>query len=94
MREIPCQWDFPEVDMVDYGLPEALVSTWHGFVFINPDRSATPLADYLGDLADHFSFVPFERRYKARTVPSLPMKLVDLPRGIMGGYHVVRPHPS
>ncbi len=95
MREIPCQWDFPEVDMADYGLPEALVSTWHGFVFINPDRSATPLADYLGDLADHFSFVPFERRYKAAHVSKLmPMNWKTCQEAFMESYHVVATHPT
>ncbi len=95
MREIPCQWDFPDVDMADYGLPEALVGTWHGFVFINPDRNAAPLADYLGDLADHFAFVPFERRYKAAHVSKLmPMNWKTCQEAFMESYHVVATHPT
>ena len=95
MREIPCQWDFPDVDMADYGLPEAQVGTWHGFVFINPDRSAAPLADYLGDLADHFEFVPFERRYKAAHVSKLmPMNWKTCQEAFMESYHVVATHPT
>ena len=93
-EEIPCQWDFPEVDMADYGLPEALVDTWHGFVFINPDRDAAPLADYLGDLADHFEFVPFERRYKAAHVSKLmEMNWKTCQEAFMESYHVVATHP-
>lgn len=95
LREIPCQWDFPDVDMADYGLPEALVDTWHGFVFINPDCDAAPLADYLGDLADHFEFVPFERRYKAAHVSKLmPMNWKTCQEAFMESYHVVATHPT
>ena len=95
LREIPCQWDFPDVDMADYGLPEALVDTWHGFVFINPDRDAAPLADYLGDLADHFEFVPFERRCKSAHVSKLmPMNWKTCQEAFMESYHVVATHPT
>ncbi len=95
LREIPCQWDFPDVDMADYGLAEALVGTWHGFVFINPDRNAAPLADYLGDLADHFEFVPFERRYKAAHVSKLMgMNWKTCQEAFMESYHVVATHPT
>ena len=95
LREIPCQWDFPDVDIADYGLPEALVGTWHGFVFINPDRNAAPLADYLGDLADHFEFVPFERRFKAAHVSKLmPMNWKTCQEAFMESYHVVATHPT
>ena len=95
MKEIPCQWDFPDVDMADYGLPEALVDTWQGFVFINPDRNAAPLADYLGDLADHFEFVPFERRYKAVHIRKLmPMNWKTCQEAFMESYHVVATHPT
>ena len=95
LREIPCQWDFPDVDVADYGLPEALVDTWHGFVFINPDRDAAPLADYLGDLADHFEFVPFERRNKAAHVSKLmPMNWKTCQEAFMESYHVVATHPT
>ena len=95
VKEIPCQWDFPDVDTDDYGLPEAKVGTWHGFVFINPDRSAPPLTDHLGDLADHFEFVPFERRFKAAHVRKLmPMNWKTCQEAFMESYHVVATHPT
>ena len=95
VKEIPCQWDFPDVDTDDYGLPEAQVGTWHGFVFINPDRSAPPLADILGDLDDHFTFVPFERRFKAAHVRKLmPMNWKTCQEAFMESYHVVATHPT
>jgi phenylpropionate dioxygenase-like ring-hydroxylating dioxygenase large terminal subunit len=95
VKEIPCQWDFPDVDVADYGLPEAQVDTWDGFVFINPDRNAPPLADHLGDLADHFEFVPFEQRYKAAHVRKLmPMNWKTCQEAFMESYHVVATHPT
>ena len=95
IKEIPCQWDFPDVDVADYGLPEASVDTWHGLVFINPDRDAEPLADFLGDLDTHFTHVPFERRYKAVHVSKLmPMNWKTCQEAFMESYHVVATHPT
>jgi len=64
LREIPAQWDFPSVDPDEYCLDEALVDTWHGFVFINPDLNAGSLADHLEGLAEHHEKLPFEKRAK------------------------------
>ncbi len=95
VKEIPGQWDFPDVDLDAYGLPEAQVDTWHGFVFINPDRQAPPLAEFLGDLADHFEVVPFERRFKAAHVRKLmPMNWKTCQEAFMESYHVVATHPT
>ena len=95
IQEIPCEWDFPDVDVGDYGLPEALVDTWHGFVFINPDRNAASLADHLGDLDEEFAFVPFERRFKAAHVRKLmPMNWKTCQEAFMESYHVVATHPT
>ncbi len=51
---IPCRWDFPHVTDEAYRLPEMRVELWGGFVFINMDKDAPPLAEHLGVLADHF----------------------------------------
>jgi nitrite reductase/ring-hydroxylating ferredoxin subunit len=34
LKEIPCEWDFPDIDTADYDLPEAKVDTWQGFVYL------------------------------------------------------------
>jgi len=95
LKEIPCQWDFPEVDPAGYGLPEAKVGTWHGFVFINPDRDAGPLEDFLGDLDEHFTHLPFERRYKAAHVAKImPVNWKACQEAFMESYHVVATHPT
>jgi nitrite reductase/ring-hydroxylating ferredoxin subunit len=68
LKEVPCSWDFPQVDSDNFGLPEALVGTWGGFVFINLDPDAKPLSEYLGRLPEHFQRWPMEDRYVASHV--------------------------
>ncbi len=53
LKDIPCRWDFPHVTDEAYRLPEVKVERWGGFVFINMDPEAGPLADHLGVLPDH-----------------------------------------
>src|SRR6478752_7633157 len=47
----------PDVDQRpdDFNLPEVQVGTWAGFVFINPDPDAEPLADFLGGFPEHMA---------------------------------------
>jgi phenylpropionate dioxygenase-like ring-hydroxylating dioxygenase large terminal subunit len=95
LKEIPCQWDFPSIDPDACSLPEALVDTWQGFVFVNPDRGAGPLADHLGDLADHFEKCPFDRRYKAAHVEKIMrVNWKACQEAFMESYHVVATHPT
>ncbi|MGI9625061.1 MAG: aromatic ring-hydroxylating oxygenase subunit alpha [Acidimicrobiales bacterium] len=95
LKEIPCQWDFPDVEPADYSLPEARVDTWQGFVFINPDRDAEPLADFLGDIGDHFTHLPFDKRYKAAHVRKImPMNWKVCQEAFMEAYHTVATHPT
>lgn len=44
LKHVPCEWDFPRLRREEWCLPEAKVGTWGGFVFINPDSNAEPLA--------------------------------------------------
>ena len=56
LADVPAAWDFPHVDQRpdDFTLPECSVDTWAGFVFINPDPNAAPLADHLGEIVEQF----------------------------------------
>src|SRR5689334_160907 len=45
LARIPCQWDFPDLEPAKLRLPEVRVDTWGGFVFVNLDENAEPLAD-------------------------------------------------
>ena len=55
LQDVPARWDFPHVDDDEFRLPEARVDTWAGFVFINPDPFAEPLAAFVSDLAEQFA---------------------------------------
>jgi phenylpropionate dioxygenase-like ring-hydroxylating dioxygenase large terminal subunit len=54
LKELPCRWDFPHVKDEEFRLPEVKVERWGGFVFINMDPDARPLAEHMGVLPEHF----------------------------------------
>ncbi len=68
LTDVPCRWDFPQIDDDQSRLPRAGVDTWGGFVFVNLDPDAAPLADYLEDLPRHFERWPLEDRIVAARV--------------------------
>lgn len=95
LKEIPCEWDFPSVKHEDSALPEALVDTWHGFVFINPDRNASPLSEHLEGLDEHFAKYPFEKRVKVAHVEKIMrVNWKACQEAFMESYHVVATHPT
>jgi phenylpropionate dioxygenase-like ring-hydroxylating dioxygenase large terminal subunit len=65
LKHIPERWDFEHIDWDEFCLPEARVDTWGGFVFVNLDLEAAPLAEYLGTLPEHLAPWDFEHRYTA-----------------------------
>lgn len=68
LADVPCRWDFPQIEDDAWSLPEAQVDTWGGFVFVNLDPEAASLADYLEDLPRHFERAPLEDRFVAAHV--------------------------
>jgi phenylpropionate dioxygenase-like ring-hydroxylating dioxygenase large terminal subunit len=95
LKHQPCRWDFPHVERERYGLPEAKVACWGGFVFLNPDPEAEPFEDFLGDLPEHFEPWPLENRYKeAHVAKVLPCNWKVAQEAFMEGYHVVATHPQ
>jgi phenylpropionate dioxygenase-like ring-hydroxylating dioxygenase large terminal subunit len=67
IHEVPDAHDFaPEcVAASALQLPEASVDTWGGFVFVNLDRNAGPLREFLGPVPDVLDkFEPEKMRYK------------------------------
>ncbi len=95
MKEVPCEWDFPSLRKEDYSLPEASIDTWDGFVFINPDRDAAPLAEFLDGFDRHFEKYPFARKVKVAHVEKI-MKCnwKACQEAFMEAYHVVATHPT
>ncbi len=95
LKQVPCQWDFPRLEPDEWGLPEVLVGTWGGFVFINMDLDAAPLEDHLGDLGDHFTRWPLEDRYKeAHVAKVMNCNWKVAQEAFMEAYHVVATHPQ
>lgn len=64
LTELPNDWDFPHVDKARTCLPEFRLETWKGFVFVNLDPDAEPLADHLGGLVEAFEPFDYENYYR------------------------------
>src|SRR5206468_10442928 len=95
LHDIPCGWDFPDVDRATFCLPEAQVGTWGGFVFVNLAPDAPPLVDYLEDLPRHFASWPLEDRYlKAHIVATLPCNWKVALEAFIEAYHTMATHPQ
>ena len=95
LKQIPCEWDFPSVDPCETHLPEVKLGRWGGFIFINPDENAGSLEDYMGDLSEHFTLLPYERRYKqAHVAKVLRCNWKVAQEAFSEAYHVVATHPS
>ena len=60
--------DLEEFGLEEYGLAPIRLETWQGFVFLNLDSGAKPLADQLGDLVDHVARFDFGALRPARTI--------------------------
>jgi phenylpropionate dioxygenase-like ring-hydroxylating dioxygenase large terminal subunit len=95
LREIPCRWDFPHIDDTNFRLIEIPCDSWGGFVFINLDRQADPLVDYLEVLPGHFANWKLEDRYiTLHTQKILPGNWKMCMEGFLEAYHVLGTHPE
>ncbi|MFV2174059.1 SRPBCC family protein [Actinomadura sp. LOL_016] len=95
LREIPCAWDFPQVDPAEFRLPEARVAAWGGFVFVNIDPHARPLEEYLENLPSHFAGWPLEERYlTAHIVRVMPCNWKVALEAFIEAYHTMTVHPQ
>jgi phenylpropionate dioxygenase-like ring-hydroxylating dioxygenase large terminal subunit len=95
LKTIPSRWDFPHVERERYRLPELAVGTWGGFVFVNFDAKAAPLAAHLGELPRHFERWPLEKRYtEAHVAKRLPCNWKVAQEAFMEAYHVIATHPQ
>lgn len=81
-------------DKSDYGLPNLLVEEWQGFVFVNFDRDAAPLAPTLE------RYTPFLKNYDLEnavcpgtfTLENLPWNWKVMFENFNDGYHANRLH--
>ena len=92
---MPCPWDFPHVDPARFGLPQARLGTWGGFVFVTVDPEAGSLEDYLEILPDHFAPWDLGDRYlSAHVVRVVPCNWKVALEAFIESYHTVAVHPQ
>jgi nitrite reductase/ring-hydroxylating ferredoxin subunit len=95
LRQLPCAWDFPHLDPARLALPEVLVDTWDGWVFINMDPGAEPLRSYLEDIPEHFEQLALPERYKAVHVAGrVPCNWKVALEAFIEGWHSWVSHPQ
>ena len=95
LQDVPARWDFPHIDDAAFHLPEVKVGTWAGFVFINPDPTAGPLADVVDELAQQFSGWDLASYYKAAHVARvLPANWKVVQEAFCEAFHVNATHPQ
>lgn len=68
LAHVPSRWDFPGLKDENMHLPQARVERWDGFVFLNRDADAPPLADYLGHIPAHFADWSYGDKYLATVI--------------------------
>jgi nitrite reductase/ring-hydroxylating ferredoxin subunit len=97
LRDVPAAWDFPHVmeRPDDFRLPECRVGTWAGFVFINPDPGAAPLADFIGELAEQFEIWNLADRYvEAHVSKVIEANWKITQEAFCEAFHVNATHPQ
>lgn len=91
----PGAWDFPDVSPDKFALREVPLDCWGGFIFINPDPKAQPLAQHLGSMTQHFSSWPLEKRYTLWHVQkTIACNWKVAMEAFLESYHVVQTHPQ
>jgi phenylpropionate dioxygenase-like ring-hydroxylating dioxygenase large terminal subunit len=94
-RSVTSEWDFPQVDKEDFGLTPVACDTWGGWVFVNMDVNAEPLAKFLGDLPAHFApWSPEDRYVQAHVGKVMKCNWKLCQEAFMEAFHVITTHPQ
>lgn len=95
LRAVPAEWDFGHIRPDEWCLPEAQVGHWGGFVFVNLDPDARPLAEYLEYLPAHFEAFALEDRWKAaHVVKVMPCNWKLALEAFIESFHIPVAHPQ
>ena len=95
LADVPARWDFPHINNDEFALPECKVDTWAGFVFINPDPDAEPLAQFLGELPQQFEVWNLGDRYvEAHIAKVIQANWKITQEAFCEAYHVNATHPQ
>lgn len=93
--DIPARWDFPHVEDDKFALPELPLSTWGGWVFINPDVGCAPFDEFIAELANQFSRWDMSKLYKQVHVASVIQANWKIAQeAFCEAYHVSGTHPQ
>lgn len=94
--DVPSRWDFPDLDDEAARLREVRADAWGGFVFINEDRTAPGLLEYIEVIPQHFSgFMDYKDKYiAARFRKILPCNWKLGIEAFIEGYHSLETHPQ
>ena len=95
LASVPAEWDFPQLDATQLGLPEIRVATFGGFVFVCPDPGAPSFEEWLGPLPEHLA----SSRYEKRRLAAHLRRVVDCNwkvalEAFLEAYHVTPVHPQ
>jgi phenylpropionate dioxygenase-like ring-hydroxylating dioxygenase large terminal subunit len=95
IRNIPCDWEFPQMTPDEAHLPEVRVESWNGCIFINMDRNAVSLRDYLEVVPQHFERWDLTGWYVHTHVQKrLPGNWKLSQEAFMEAYHTPVAHPE
>ncbi len=97
LRYTPAPAEFPEIeaDKDAWGLPEARVGLWGGFVFISPDPNGVPFDEFIGDLPEHFARWDLEHRYvQAHVSKKIRCNWKVAQEAFSEGLHLGATHPQ
>lgn len=95
IHNIPCAWEFPQLNLDDAQLRRARVDSWNGFVFVNFDPDAQPLLDYLEVVPQHFAHWDMSNWYVHTHVQKrLPGNWKLSQEAFMEAYHTPVAHPE
>ncbi len=95
LMEVPCRWDFPQLEGEDLSLPEASVSEWGGYVFVREAMSGPSLEEYLAPLPEHFARWRHEEAYTTAWVGKvIPANWKACAEAFMEAFHVATTHPQ
>ncbi len=93
--DVPDRWDFPKVGDDTHRLAEMPSAVYAGFVWVNFDQGAPPLAEYVGVLTEHFADFEFEDRYiETHVRKRLPCNWKAGVEAFLEAYHVRETHAS
>ncbi|WP_322761962.1 HAD-IA family hydrolase [Frankia sp. Cr2] len=95
LADVPAGWDFPQLPDRDLTLPQVRVDSWAGFVFINPDPGAGPLAEFLGGIIAHFAGWDLGSAYvEVHVAKVIQANWKIAQEAFCEAYHVAGTHPQ